>query len=72
MEPIETAPKNGERVLVACFSATGKKGEGLMQVDYWHTRSIDCGFEGWGKFNPTYYPATHWMPLPAAPKAEEA
>lgn len=65
--PIESAPKDGTPVLLGRF--TGKRGEheGLRAVDWYRTDACRHGFTGWGKFNQQFWPATHWMPLPAAP-----
>ena len=66
--PIGTCPKDGTRILCICMKA--KKGSeehvGLVAVDYWHTRDKHT-YEGFGKFNDRFWPATHWMPLPAPP-----
>lgn len=59
--PIETAPKDGTRVLLCCMSPTeySRRNTGYMAV---------CGYdEGWGEFNRAYFPATHWQPLPEPP-----
>lgn len=66
--PIETAPKDGTKVLLCCMRASPemKHMRGRIEVDFWH-RSQKHGYEGWGNFNPHYYPATHWQPLPEPP-----
>lgn len=61
-QPIETAPKDGTRVLVARF-APGTKYDKIMKVDRWQEK-----YSGFGLFNHTYWPPTHWMPLPAPPE----
>lgn len=68
-QPIETAPKDGTRVLVVCMKATRdcKHREGLIQADFWHKHSVH-GYEGFGKFNDKSFPATHWMPCPQLPE----
>jgi len=68
-QPIETAPKDGTRVLLYCAKASTqtKWRQGMQAVDYWRTRE-NAGFEGWGKFNKSHFPATHWMPLPEPPE----
>lgn len=62
---IETAPKDGTRILLGRF-VLGDDCDNRVAVDYWHF-SKDHGFFGWGKFNERFWPATHWMPLPARP-----
>ena len=72
-QPIETAPKDGTKILVwthhdVCeisewFQATGYKykevGRGL------YAKSIVVANEGWSSNTPT-----HWQPLPDPPEAE--
>ena len=68
-QPIETAPKDGTRVLLICMAIRDpacKDRLGTMAVDYWRKQSRH-DFEGWGKFNERYWPATHWQPLPEPP-----
>lgn len=67
--PIETAPKDGTRVLVGRFAPDRYKREGTIAVDYWHTGARN-DFVGWGKFNMHHWPPTHWMPLPDPPAKE--
>lgn len=71
-QDIGTAPKDGTKVLLYCAKASKqtKSRQGMQAVDYWHTVKND-GFQGWGKFNKTYFPATHWMPLPKPPQSGE-
>lgn len=67
-QPIETAPKDGTKVLAGRFTGKPKADyEGYMAVDQWNTPSKTRGWSGWGRFNDQYWPATHWMPLPAPP-----
>ena len=69
-QPIETAPKDGTKVLLGRFVLNCPEGKnGRMAVDFWHTVNPH-GYEGWGKFNTRYWPATHWMPLPTPPKED--
>ena len=70
-QPIETAPRDGTTVLLLSQEAV-KQGRllkhGGCAVDYWHDPKRDnCRFTGWGKFNETYWPPSHWMPLPPPP-----
>lgn len=69
-QPIETAPKDRTRLLVARFADKPADKNGYMCVDWWrdHKRD-DVSYTGFGGFNKHYWPATHWMPLPAPPKA---
>lgn len=62
--PIETAPKDGTEVLVAHFSTPASKWHGRRRVDWWRQKSDNQWYVGFGHFNDTYYPPTHWMPLP--------
>jgi hypothetical protein len=63
-QPIETAPKDGTRVLAGHFNGRGSNHDGYMVVDYWRKGGHATGFL---KFNLEHWPATHWMPLPKAP-----
>jgi len=71
-QPIETAPKDGTRVLLICCktSAECRRFMHHMEVDFWHDKKTapKSGFVGWGLFNNSYWPPTHWMPLPEPPK----
>jgi len=66
-QPISTAPKDGTDVLCVCMEASKgyEKHIGTMAVDAWRER-----YSGFGQFNGSLWPATHWMPLPAAPKGD--
>lgn len=65
--PIETAPTDGTRILLGRFAGDPKdEHEGRIRVDWWRSH-IKHGFTGFGQFNPQYWPATHWMPLPLPP-----
>lgn len=68
--PIETAPKDGTRVLVGRFTKGKMSSDrnGYMTVDWYRQPKDGAGFLGWGKFNTTYWPPTHWMPLPKRPR----
>ncbi len=66
--PIETAPKDGTRILLGRFTGDQKaRHEGLIKIDWYRTPESDSSFSGFGSFNPVYWPATHWMPLPLPP-----
>ena len=66
-QPIETAPKDRSRILLGRFVDHCEEGRnGYISTDYWRTKEID-GWDGFGAFNSTYWPATHWMPLPKPP-----
>jgi hypothetical protein len=70
-QPIETAPKDGTRVLV--FWADGRK----CPVDvswYWDHHDIEYGkvvrtYQRWmsNRYAANGPPPTHWMPLPKPP-----
>ncbi|ANW00657.1 hypothetical protein [Bradyrhizobium icense] len=67
--PVETAPKDGTRILA--FSHHGAKGP-VMSITWWRREEDRKGYVGWGEFNTTYWPPTHWMPLPPIPSTERA
>ena len=52
--PVETAPKDGTTVLLGRFADEPKSAHGYIMVD-------------WYRDGMTYWPPTHWMPLPPAP-----
>ena len=59
-QPIETAPKDGTRILV--------KGDCTIVAGWQFIYSADC--YGWAIVNDAWMPeriATHWMPLPTPP-----
>lgn len=71
-QPIETAPKDRTRILVLAAKSYSKSTSHMamrMEVDFWHNTKSD-GYNGYGHFNGEFYPATHWMPLPAPPTQE--
>ena len=58
-QPIETAPKDGEQILISV--------RGNSFLAYWHTL-----IQAWDTaYGSTMEPA-HWMPLPPAPEADNA
>ncbi len=63
---IDGAPKDGTKILVGRFTKgiAADEHNGQVSVDYWHSRPKH-DFEGWGRFNDHYWPATHWMPIPS-------
>ncbi|MDE4303574.1 hypothetical protein PXK30_09845 [Phaeobacter gallaeciensis] len=67
-QPIETAPKDGTPILLYSDDAVAQgrmKRAGGCAVDWWHDAKRDgCTFTGWGKFNKTYWPPSHWVALP--------
>lgn len=70
-QPIETAPKDGTPFVAGRFTGEGKNHDGRQQVDRWHSRSRGDSYDGLGKFNTQFWPATHWQPLPPAPTTIE-
>ena len=63
-QPIETAPRTGESVL------WGHPVHGVQQ-GHWANGPVSCVYdEDCGYLSPFTSPPTHWMPLPAPPKAE--
>ena len=65
-QDIESAPRDGTRVLLGQFNDK-RDFYGRMAVDWWRTEGGSHSYTGFGQFNKTYWPATHWMPLPAPP-----
>lgn len=65
-QPIETAPRDGTRLLVYSTHAEAK-GFVSIAVDFWSMPRHKRGYSGWGQFNANNWPATHWMPLPDPP-----
>ncbi len=69
-QPIESAPRDGSKILLGRFTGKPKADrEGYICVDWCRQAKDKRGFIGFGGFNTTYWPPTHWMPLPAPPKA---
>ena len=64
-QPIETAPRDGTPILA--FRADKLHRFGHMQVTYWRVEEDGKGYVGWGEFNMTHWPPTHWLPLPKGP-----
>ncbi len=60
-QPIETAPKDGTRIL-AC--STKKK---VRAVTWWRSRDNGDRYTGWGEFSTNQWPAEYWMPLTPLP-----
>lgn len=58
-QPIETAPRDGTRVLVFAPAAGSEYPANTQRVDRWHNG-------GWWQMRPAQ-PYTHWRPLPAGP-----
>lgn len=66
--PIETTPKDGTLILAGRFvEKCIWNMNGHIVVDFWHTKH----YVGLGMFN-EQWPATHWQPLPAPPRAHQA
>lgn len=63
-QPIETAPRTGERVLLAV--------EGFRTANYghWYKPGSRFVYDGYDFGNPEQQP-THWMPLPQPPQEGE-
>ena len=60
-QPIETAPKNGTRIIV--YRPEGYETSYVPSIgeDFWHK-----GLEKWANSN-KYQRPTHWQPLPGPP-----
>ncbi|MFP5078252.1 DUF551 domain-containing protein [Rhizobium sp. YIM 134829] len=67
-QPIETAPKDGTKILCICMRTDEavKHRLGIIAVDRWTKQ-----YDGWANFNERFWPATHWMPLPLPPQIEQ-
>lgn len=66
---IESAPKDGTRILVSCVYDVQGEAYSWEWVDWW---GGDEGQEHWLDFPkqiPAPFPPTHWMPLPTPPEA---
>lgn len=57
----------GSPFVAGRFTGEKRNHDGLIQVDRWHDRTKGDSYNGLGKFNHQFWPATHWMPLPSAP-----
>jgi hypothetical protein len=71
-QPIETAPKDGRRILV--FEPEFQTGGVVMEASWWDAWNDDESHTGWMPANLDerdgfYLFPTHWMPLPASPSA---
>jgi hypothetical protein len=61
-QPIESAPKTGDPILIYC-------GEGRIKIGWW----IDAGKGYWDDATDWSYDleeATHWQPLPDPPEGK--
>lgn len=71
---IETAPRDGTWFVAARFVKGCKHVRyGYAMVDRWHGSKINPAdtYEGLGRFNKQFWPATHWMPIHPAPETEQ-
>ncbi len=68
--PIETAPKDGTRVLVW---RPRESGDHIAHagVDHWRDDNAGGGSGSWYRSR-RYQQPTHWMPLPTPPQGGEA
>ena len=67
---IETAPKDGTKILIYEDLGWEKLIYVVRWVDAWVNPSIGAWLEADGEGHATYDP-THWMPLPEPPKETE-
>ena len=69
-QPIETAPKDGRRILAASSDPSQQN----MTVIYWEPGSVKFNIIGHWRSSVhtvvTFAEVTHWMPLPPAPEAK--
>ncbi len=61
-QPIETAPKDGTRVLAA---RKWKKGQWVYRIAHWADRGLGNWVSDPGEW---LVQPTHWQPLPPAPE----
>jgi hypothetical protein len=68
-QPIESAPKDGQYVIVTYFPANGRA---PVRISWWGKYQIESGdwFDGWriSHRKPLRFSPTHWMPLPKPPQ----
>lgn len=64
-QPIETAPKDGTKILLGCPASRGYSG--VVEKCYWH--KWDNGKGKWWDWVTPDKP-THWMPLPTPPEGK--
>lgn len=62
-QPMETAPKDGTRILAYAL----RDGCKVYDVTWWRTEKDNKGFTGWGEFNMGFWPPLGWMPIPPIP-----
>lgn len=70
-QPIETAPTDGTEILCGRFSGdSSAMREGYIAVDWYRTQGVGGSeYSGFGAFNMSSWPPTHWIPLPSPPVA---
>jgi len=61
-QPIETAPRDGTRML--CYAPAAEDRASIVRSDFWWVRE-----RGFAHMRPGQ-PYTHWRPLPAAPQED--
>lgn len=66
--PIETAPKDGTRIITCCMSPSEYT---TVKAGFMAINGFDEGLASWPLHNKVHFPATHWMPLPQPPTTEE-
>lgn len=65
--PIESVPRDGTRVLLVCMGTSEFE---CRKLGYMAVDGFDASYQnGFGKFNSSHWPATHWQPLPTPPAA---
>lgn len=72
-QPIETAPRDGTRVLLWACDPCYPKGKplvGYFENNKWHLSGHEFT-ECWINNFDEYFNPTHWMPLPEPPKEEQ-
>lgn len=62
-QPIATAPHDGTKIIAFAL----RDGAPTIKINWWRRREDKAEYIGWGEFNATFWPPTHWIPLPAPP-----
>lgn len=72
-QPIETAPRDGTKILVfPAYGATGKGGKRLHQADVAYWREMKRGPDRWeGRYGALPLKPREWAPLRAEPPVTE-
>jgi len=67
-QPIETAPKDGTKIITCCMSPSEYT---TVKAGFMVINGYDDRILSWPLHNKVHFPATHWMPRPEPPTTEE-